>query len=289
MSKLLTYVVLFALIGCLLPCWALAGVPLKPSQSDPTSDYRQIMQRIDAVRTSNDNSTLPILAQEIQSKWSNADIIQYSALINRFCYVTLLSTLGKQDEGTAIVSKYALLALARKEEMSVTTEANLVNYLQPQERKILSNNTLSSKDWENYRNERASISLHLLGRISRMADRTFDFSRIPDINVTPPPGANFPSGTSPDDVTDPKLRAEYEASIKANEAFNSKRNEQLQLKELNETLVPLQQKYVVDLYSMKPYNLPELKNLMSKYQLTDAAKQRVIDQVTANMASGNHS
>ena len=289
MLKLSTYIVLFALIGCSLSRWVLADVSPKPLQSGLSSDYRQITQRIDAVRTSDDINTLPILAQEIQSKWFNADIIQYSALINRFCYVTLLSKLGKQDEGTAIVSRYALLALARKEEMSVTTEANVVDYLQPQERKILLNNTLSSKDWENYRNERASISLHLLGRISNETNPHFDFSRVPKLNVAPPLAAPVDSGASPQDVADPKLRAEYEASIKANQAFNAERNEQLQLKELNETLVPLQQKYVVDLYSVRPYNLPELKNLMNKYHLADTAKQEIINQVTANMASGSHS
>lgn len=267
----------------------LAGSTQSTSRTKLSAEYNHMVERIDAVRASGDSNKMKELAQLIQDQWHDDSVVQYSTLVDKICYAILSSSIGKEDDGTATVEKYSLLALANKDSLPVLTEADLVGYLQPQEHKALLKNTLSQKDWADYRDARASIALHLLGRISTEIDPHFDFSRVPMLNVAPPLAAPVDSGASPQDVADPKLRAEYEASIRANEAFNSKRNEQLQLKELNETLVPLQQKYVVDLYSVAPYNLSELNNLLSKYQLADTAKQKIIDQVTVNMASGNHS
>ena len=257
-------------------------------RAKPPAEYTQLIKRINAARASDDGSNLVELARLIQNKWVDADIVQYSTLMDKICFAILFSSLGHQDEGPSVVDRFALRALARKQEMPVETEADLVGYIQPQEYKLLLKNTLSNKEWAIYRKARAEISLHLLGHINAETDLHFDFSRLPTTEAEPPLEAAVDSGTSPEAVADPKLRAEYEASIKANEAITDKFNEQYQLKDLNETLVPFQQKYIIDLYSAKPYNLPELKTLLSKYPLATPAKQKIIDQVTANIALNNH-
>ena len=157
--------------------------------------------------------------------------------------------------------------------MPVLAEADLVSYILPQEYRFLLKKTLTDKDWTIYRQARASISLHLLGRITQETDPNFDFNKVPVISSMPPTAA------------DPKLRTEYEASISTDEAINDKRNQQLQLKQLNKTLVPQEEKYIVRLYSMAPYNPQELKRLLDVY-ITDAGtKQKIMDQVLQNTQS----
>lgn len=277
-SRLIIMTALVA-IDCLLPCYVSADIL---PQVRSSAEYKQAMERINAIRASNDSVAIKAVAQQIQREWVNADPVQYSEIMDNLCYTVLFSRLGNQDEKSTIVEKYALLALARKEEMPVLIEADLVGYLQPQEYKTLFKNTLSKKNWTDYRKARASIALHLLGRINTQTDPNFDFSGIRIFNDIPPTLKKYPSGILPETVSDPKLRAEYEAYIKAEEAFRIKNNEQLALKQLNQFLVPLQQKYVVDLYSVPPYNLAELKALLNKYPLDAVTKQKIVDQVTTN-------
>jgi len=204
-----------------LICCTSANVSLKASPLRSSVDYEQMIKRIEAVQASKDMNKMEELAREIQTKWSKVDVDQYSTLMQNICRTMLFSSMGREKQTFPIVEKYSLLALQRKEEIPAATEANFVSYLLAQEGCYLSAKKLNNKDWTSYRVARASISLHALGRIAKKTDPNFDFSKIPLIHAIPPIGAmdNF---ETPEKIADPKLRSEYEAIIKANDATKAK-------------------------------------------------------------------
>lgn len=259
---------------------------LKLAQPKQSFEYNQMVERINAARASKDIAKMESLAEKIQTNWSEASIDQYSTLMDKICSAILFSSMSHENQIFPVVNKYALLALKRKGDMPVLIEADFVSYLLPQEGKLFTRRTLKGKDWVEYRSVRTAIALHALGRVEKETDQNFDFSRTPLLQVSPPLAAGVDSGTSPENVADPKLRAEYEASIKANDAINDKYNEQHELKSLQNTFVPQEENYIVCLYSIQPYNQPELKHLLDTYLSDSVAKQRIIDQVAKNTATG---
>ena len=245
----------------------------------------QMVERINVAHAAHDTVKMENLADEIQDKWSKTDIQYYGVLIDKVCYAILIPNMSQQNPRAAITEKYALLALKRRDELSVAMEANFVSYLLPQEGNFLLKRTLKGQDWVSYRSVKAAITLHTLGRIEKEMDRNFNFSKIPLLQVAPPLAAAVDSGTSPESVSDPKLRAEYEASIKANDAINDKYREQSELKSLQATFVPQEENYVIALYSIQPYNQSQLKHLLDTYLTDNAVKQKILDQVTNNIRS----
>lgn len=273
---------LIAFMSWSLPCHVLANDSPEPFQPRTPIEFEQMAERIDASYTSKDILKMESLAKEIQIQWSKADTDQYSELMARICHAFLFSGFAKPSQESILAEKYALLALKRKDDLPALTEADLVSDLLPQEDRFLSEKTLKDKDWASYRIARASISLHALGRIAKATDRNFDFSKLP-IDARPPLGANgIGTGMSPELITDPKVRADYEARIKASEVINAKYQEQYQLKLMTGTLVPQEERYIVDLYSIQPYNGQELKRLLDTYLSDPGMKQRIMDKVTNN-------
>jgi len=63
-------------------------------------------------------------------------------------------------------------------------------------------------------------------------------------------------------------------------------SEQNEFKRLNRELVPQEERYVIGIYSARPYNLLELKHLLDTYLYDSIMKERILEQVTKNTAKG---
>ena len=261
---------------------AVASQAQVPTEKARSIAFEQMVKRIDAAAASKDSTGAENLAKEIQADWVKAEPDRYGILMDKVCDAILYSDLYNQGHESAVAEKYALLALKRKEMLPVLTEADLVGYLLPVESKFLWLKTGKDQNLARYRALIASNSLHILGRIATKTNPRFDFSKVPMINIAPPVGAGLDSGSSPEDVADPKLRAEFEANIKANDATNAKYREQQELKSIHQTLVPHLERYIVDLYSMHPYNQQELNGLLKTYAIDAPTRKRILDQVAKN-------
>lgn len=90
--------------------------------------------------------------------------------------------------------------------------------------------------------------LELANAVDGKLDPKFDPTDLPESKVVPPGG--FPPGTDPTKIPDPKLRAEYEASIAA--ARKKAENYRLQSKliELDARLTPRLEAYARDNFLM---------------------------------------
>lgn len=283
--KKIFYAPLFIFTVLLLDHPAIASHPQVPTEKVRSTDFEHMIKLIEVTRASKDMNKMESLAQEIQTNWSKADTDQYSTLMDDICNVMLFSSMGREKQMFPIVEKYALLALDNRDVLPVLAEADFVSYLLPQENRYLLQKNQTDSNWVRYRKIRASISLHALGRIANQTDPHFDFSKIPIISINPPVGSGLDSGSSPQDVVDPKLRAEYEVNIKNNDAVNDNYRNQIQLKQLNKTLVPQLEKYIVNLYSQKPSSSLELESLTRTYNTDAVTRKKLLDQVAKNMGA----
>ena len=96
----------------------------------------------------------------------------------------------------------------------------------------------------------------------------------------PVPAPNYMPGIRPEDVKDPAVREKYIAAIKANTIKARKFNLQLQLHRLDKTLPDFVESFLVQMYSMPPLRLDELKNNLRLFSLEDERKERIINSVS---------
>lgn len=113
------------------------------------------------------------------------------------------------------------------------------------------------------RKEILHLWLHLIALLDRFLDPHFDPDDVPMRTVKPPPtseGIKYRPGTSPSKIKDPTVRDAYEEAIAANNAKIAHYNLQIDLRRLEESIIPLAEAFVHNFYTPAPVDQAELKS-----------------------------
>jgi hypothetical protein len=88
-----------------------------------------------------------------------------------------------------------------------------------------------------------------------------------------------PSGSSPQSIKDPKLRAEYESAVARNSAKARQYNDQYWIKTNSPSFYKEVERYLVDAYARPPSSLSELQQLLLKYVSDESVRARVLQEI----------
>jgi hypothetical protein len=266
-----------------------------PSQNVDSSKQQNILQsraaqeelqsdlaRIEVFRRARDLDGLIITADELEEKWSRQDGELYGRLMLN---ISNIIANGFDDERIYTLSqKYAAAALAKADKFSLQLEAKLLEFIAMDIASVQTTGAGDS-DWVRERSTKAKLWLHAWQRLERGIDKDFDFNDAASLNVCPPAETGLPCGIAPEVIKDPKLRAEYEASITANNEKARRFNQQYNLRLIGEYLPKEAEQYLTRAYSKPPYNLEELKGDLDEYLTDKTLKARIVNEVKKNMSS----
>lgn len=132
------------------------------------------------------------------------------------------------------------------------------------------------------RKQTAISMLEAWRRLEKTIDKNWD-PEDPDVVYVMPPGGG-PPGMSPEAIADPKLRAEYEAAIKANLEKIARHVQQIYARRMREHDVPRAKRSLIWWYMEEPDRVDELQALLDKYlaDVVDAASRAEIVQAVKN-------
>ncbi len=268
---------------CLLATTTSSGA-ISGQSGDEKQEYTRELARIKALEKSwksgsvNHLKEYETLADEVQKRWSQKSREYNARLMLELCR-TLSSVDFKDDRRHDVARKYALSVLDRPEGVSLETELKLTGHVMT----AMGIPTAPKGDEFARRREKdVEIRLHAWERLTDAIDPKWDPNDVPLLNVVPPAASGLPSGIAPEDVKDPKLRAEYEAAIEKNRQKAQEYNEQYRLRSWLKEFPPRAEQYIIQAYSKSPYNIEELTGLLNQYMRDEQTRSRIFDGVRRN-------
>lgn len=259
------------------------------SQSQVLANRKEFFKDVQALqvfRKSKDLVLLTKAAERGRAKWANRDRQLYLQWLSSVCDLLTSYDFGS-DDNIILAEKYSREALSNVKDLTVGLETGFVANLMGDTDALPG--IISDKEWETKRKEKAELWLHATSRLEQAIDSNFDPNdrkNWPFANLMPPIGDGkqiITSGMSPDDVKDPKSRAQYKADIKANNQKAEKMNDQVGLRGIEQYFFGFSEKYLVKIYSRKPYRLDELKSLLKRYNIEPKRQLVIVNAVTKSM------
>jgi len=227
-------------------------------------------QVLDALKN-DDVNTLDKLAQNVQATYWRQTLEICQALISSNNNLRLRLQL---------VHKYGLEALNQAAQMPIETEIELLQCLLTDQEVVD-----TAEDWISLRHQKSILYLAAWQRLDKMIDRKFDFNYVPSSTVMPPIGVKIDPGASPEAITDPKLRKEYEVLIEANNKKIEYYNQQHSLNMIDIVYPSQAEKYLIAAFAIPPYNIEDLRALMNHYLKDPHIRDRILKAVTERVAN----
>ena len=114
-------------------------------------------------------------------------------------------------------------------------------------------------------------------------DPQFDPDDSPLVKVDPPKvdGVTYPPGVDPKVITDPRLRAEYEAAIKANHEKIESRRIQLQLRTIDRAATEAFERFLKRFYTFAAADAGEMTRLLEEKGIQEPRRSRIMTAVRA--------
>jgi len=114
------------------------------------------------------------------------------------------------------------------------------------------------------RRQKTQTALRILRAVQDAKDSSFNTNDLPNINTPPPPETGLPSGVSPQAIKDPKLRAQYETDIAANEKRIAYSNQETTLRHLENEVYQRILNYLASSYPRNSESRAELSHLATE-------------------------
>lgn len=242
-------------------------------------EYHEHWTRIEALAKAHDLDGVTALANEVETRWGEADKERYGYLMLRICDV--LKSPGFPAKGHSLAREYAMLALRKSRELPLSIVFKLLLRVEADWRHFAN---LDEAHWSAERSAKVQLWLQAWKRVEEGIDKNWDPSKPPPWEVSPPTATGLPAGVAPEAVQDPKLRAEYEAAIEANRKKWEWHKSQRQLREIEREYLAWAEYYIVSAYSRPPSNVPELEAYLRTYLRDDEARTRILGRVRASTA-----
>jgi hypothetical protein len=218
---------------------------------------------------------LEAIGHEVERKFRESDAEGYGRITNEVC-----GALGALDSNTLrrsyLAQAFAMRALEKANEMPLEVECELVRYVASDadaEGRILTPEARGE-----VRRQQVVRWRHAWQRIVNTIDDEWDPSDT-GIGNFRPPGPWGPAGMAAKDIRDPKLRAEYEAAITANEQKIARAMLQRRARDLREFWVPGAERFIIWSYSEEPERTEELKALLEQYVSDVARRHEILESV----------
>jgi hypothetical protein len=135
----------------------------------------------------------------------------------------------------------------------------------------------ASASWQIVREIKTRLWLQLLDRLDLTSDPNFDFSRMPTLNVAPP-DRQYPAGVSPEVITNPLVRPQYENAIRQNSELAVRLNLKLGLERLNVSFTNSALRYLKSAYIRTPEDAKALTDYLQAIT-TPERKAQIRDQL----------
>lgn len=241
------------------------------------------LRKVMATRKAVDLKAVEGLGDELDRKWSG---------LNRECHARLLleicKSLGydkiKDERAYTVARRYALSALAKPDRIPPRLELELVGYVVTP--MIVITNAMGTNEFSCARRVDVQARLHAWRRLNSALDPKWGPNERVTATVMPP--ADVPievSDMSPDDIKDPKLRAEYVAAIQKKQRELDAHFEQSQLRDWLKRYPDSAKEFIVYIYSHPPYDPEELRQTLDAYLTDKEAKSQILDAVKKNIAA----
>src|SRR5882672_1858362 len=160
--------------------------------------YERTLARLDDLVKRNDRLGVIKLGDELEEKWGRT-----SGELYGLAMLEVANLLANSFADFQNCEKYSVQALAHSQTFSLRLETQFLGFLK---RDLAPTGTA----WRTERSEKAKLWLRAWGRLERLINRHFDFSRRPFLNIAPPSETGLPSGVAASAIKDPRLRAQYE-------------------------------------------------------------------------------
>lgn len=244
-------------------------------------EYEKDLNLLESFANARDLNGLEKAGNDIEKKWGQRKEESYFALMLKIC--DLLNSIDFNDYGrqSSLIQKYATLALEKSETIPLEIELPLLLHLQ--EDVDYSKGVVKGVEWSKQRSRITKSWLSAWQRLEKEIDKNFDFNDLPERNIAPPLSTGLPSGIAPEDVEDPKLRAEYEAALAKNKQKAQNYSRQVKLRELDKLFSPRVEQYIISAYSKPPFDLEELKQYLDEYVTDKERSARILDAVKKKM------
>jgi hypothetical protein len=90
-------------------------------------------------------------------------------------------------------------------------------------------------------------------------------------------------GSRPEDIKEPDIRAKYEEAIRANAVKIKRRNLQIELQHLDKRLPDFVENFLVQMYSIPPHNLEQLREDIKAFNLQSERAEGILKAVGEEM------
>lgn len=279
---------------CVCLAWTL-GEP--PQSWKPSRQFLDCLYRIEALRTTTGLSTkekqdrvevLDTLGQEIEREWRERDVEGYARLTAELC-----GTLASIDYATPkrkyLAQYYAMRALTVADSMPLDIECELAGYVR--KTTDTEGKPIMGEAGAQLRQQQVSLWLHALHRIDETIDEHWnpnDPNQRDVGNVAPPAGVSpAASGMDSVGIKDPKLRAEYEAAIEADQKKNAYNRLQIVARRLKEHWTAETERDIIRTYIDVPDGAKELEPILSTGIKDSKRRTRILDAVKHQRMPGD--
>ena len=260
------------IVLCISICFAapaanILTAGLKSHSTNPQErieeDYQNDLGVIDQMSRNKDYDGLGAFGSGIEEKWASKDLGRYATLVLR----TASAMHNSSDQPIEIryrdAQKIVLRALEKFDRLPVEAVVNLLPYLR--DVPVDEGNTNSGKMWERQRELNATLWLRAWQRLETETDKNFNPDDVPMMNVSSPKETGLPPGASPDSISNPQLRQQYERAIARNRQKAEAYNHQYRLRQIMEWFPQKAQTFLINAYSTPPANDAELRVLLARY------------------------
>jgi hypothetical protein len=222
------------------------------------------------------------LASELENKWKPVNR-EYNARLMLDLFKPVKQQALTDPNYSNLARGYFLSALEDTNQISVETQiqsAGRIITLQPV-RHIAKDDT-----WPQRRREDTQACLHAWQRLNDAIDPNWNPNDRPTYTISPTAATRLAANTPPEAITDPELRAEYEAAINASKEKQERYNRQITLRKRQEKYRRSMINYITQAYSTMPSEVAELSDLLDNYIEDSDIKAGILAKIEKSIRAG---
>ncbi len=257
--------------------------------TDTDTDYEEYVQELDRIRqmariprTDENQKVFEKFADEIESKWSkkNKNYYGYSMIeVCRLFQYNLYDATWKM-----LCRKYALIALNHRDALPVERAFTLTDLVAIPTRGL---GAVKGKDYAKCRRENTEVELHMWKRLIDAIAPSWDRDEIFTSHPPCPTGETYNGlitpGMSPENYVDPEIRAKYAETLEQYKKRRKWHSEQRKLRDMLKKRSGRAPEYISKLYSLPPFDMEELQDLLDKYIENESTRLKIIETVRKNI------
>lgn len=229
---------------------------------DSTDELQSDMNLITTAGRSAGGAELERVGDRLHDKWKARDNWRHADVMLKLCQEVGSGPYPRAMKHK-LLRKYSLAGLADQAQTPIETLMGLADYVGSD--LAGSRAAQTSDEWAGQRRADAILRLQVWKRLLASIDPTWNPNDKPLLNVAPPASTGLPAGIGPSEVKSPQLRAQYEATIDANNRKAARYHEQYTLRNRQKGFVRRNEEFLVEAYSKPPRRMDELEGLLKEY------------------------